>query len=129
MADITRELNEIKAANWGGGIRSAIALALEKVNEGGGDSDSGLFVVTTLEYDSNSEDPGPTGDMTKAEIIQAISDGKIVLVQYRESGGVLFGFVSIAHSGILTTTHLFGDVSCYMTGQADDDCILWNFAE
>ena len=85
MANISNELSKIRAANWGGDLRSSIADALEKVNnnEGGGSgegsTDNSIVVVTTAIF--NSAQNILVGDMTKDEIDAAFEAGKVVILR------------------------------------------------
>lgn len=127
MANITRELNEIKAANWGGNVRSAIALALEKVNEGV--PDESPFVVTEIVMSEENTDAG-AGDMTKAEILEAFSNGKIVVARIvnSDSSFVMCGFVAVTNVGLMVGPLLDEAVIVTMAGTEQDDCVTWTFS-
>ena len=98
----------------------------------GGGSDSGLFVVTTITM--SSEGDVGTGDMTKAEILQAFSNKKIViaLLTNERTNATGFGFLLLNEEGalLMSVMEFEGSVVSYiMLSTESDDCTTWTLLE
>lgn len=82
MANISNELSKIRAANWGGDLRSSIADALEKVNNnegGGGEGGSSLQNIIDAEnggiIEGDIENNQATGTNAHAEGFYTTASG------------------------------------------------------